>query len=180
MPETTLIIGGCRSGKSGHALSLGEDTAGRRNLFIATCQAGDPEMKDRIERHQRERGDRWQTVEEPVNIAGALEQLGPDSDIVLIDCLTLWTSNLMMHHDANEEILNEMDRLVGIIRQPPCPVILVSNEVGLGIVPENQLARRFRDLAGWCNQKIAGACSRVIWMVAGIPVTIKPSSGAPC
>jgi adenosylcobinamide kinase/adenosylcobinamide-phosphate guanylyltransferase len=180
MPDTTLIIGGCRSGKSGHALCLGEKAAGRRNLFVATARAGDPEMKDRIERHQRDRGDRWQTVEEPVDIVGTLEQQGPGSDIVLIDCLTLWTSNLMTALDTDEEIIDEMDRLNRLVSAPPCPVIIVANEVGLGIVPEHPLARRFRDLAGWCNQRISHASAKVIWMVAGIPVTIKPSSGTPC
>jgi adenosylcobinamide kinase / adenosylcobinamide-phosphate guanylyltransferase len=180
MEDTTLIIGGCRSGKSGHALDLGERSAGRRNLFVATGQAGDPEMEKRIERHKIERGDRWQTVEEPVDIVGTLEQLGPGSDIVIIDCLTLWTSNLMMSLDTDEDIIKEMHRLTQLITEPPCPIILVSNEVGLGIVPENPLARRFRDLTGWCNQRVSHACNRVVWMVAGIPVTIKPSSGAPC
>jgi len=180
MPDTTLIIGGCRSGKSGHALILGEEAAGRRNLFVATGQAGDPEMQDRIERHRKERGDNWQTLEAPVDIAGAIEEAGPGSDIMLIDCLTLWTSNLMMHFGTDERIVHEMDRLRRVIDAPPCPVILVTNEVGTGIVPENPLARRYRDLAGWCNQKIAKACNRVIWMVAGIPVTVKPGKGEPC
>jgi adenosylcobinamide kinase/adenosylcobinamide-phosphate guanylyltransferase len=180
MPDTTLIIGGCRSGKSGHALDLGEKSAGRRNLFVATGQAGDPEMEKRIKRHQEERGDRWQTVEEPVDIVGVLEQQGPGADIAIIDCLTLWTSNLMMAFDTDETIIREMHRLSQLITEPPCPIILVSNEVGLGIVPENPLARRFRDLTGWCNQRVSKACKRVVWMVAGIPVTIKPSSGAPC
>ncbi len=180
MPDTTLIIGGCRSGKSGHALYLGEKTAGRRNFFVATGQANDPEMKTRIERHKRERGDRWRTLETPMDIVSAIELEGPGSDIMLIDCLTLWTSNLMLHFDADKEVLAEIDRLRQVLSSPPCPVILVSNEVGTGIVPENPLARRYRDLAGWCNQKIAEACSRVIWMVAGIPVTIKPQEGASC
>jgi adenosylcobinamide kinase/adenosylcobinamide-phosphate guanylyltransferase len=180
MPDTTLIIGGCRSGKSGHALELGEKSAGRRNLFVATGQAGDPEMEKRIRRHREERGDRWQTVEEPVDIVGVLERQGPGADIAIIDCLTLWTSNLMMAFDTDAAIIEEMERLTRRITEPPCPIILVSNEVGLGIVPENPLARRFRDLTGWCNQRVSKACKRVVWMVAGIPVTIKPSSGAPC
>lgn len=178
MPNTTLIIGGCRSGKSGHALYLGEKAAGRRNVFVATGQAYDQEMQDRIERHRQERGDHWETVEAPVDIVGAIEQVGPDSDIMIIDCLTLWTSNLMMASDDDKTVISDMDRLRRVITSPPCPIILVTNEVGAGIVPENPMARRFRDLTGWCNQKIAQACDRVIWMVAGIPVTIKPFSGA--
>ncbi len=180
MTHTTLIIGGCRSGKSGHAMNLGEKALGRQNLFVATGQAHDAEMKARIVRHQRERGDRWQTVEAPVEIVDAIEQQGPGSDVMLIDCLTLWTSNLVMADKDDEAIIIEMERLAKVILSPPCPIILVTNEVGTGIVPENALARRYRDLAGWCNQKIAQACDRVIWMVAGIPVTIKPWTGAPC
>lgn len=180
MPKATLVIGGCRSGKSGHALYLGEMAAGQRKLFVATGQADDPEMKERIERHKRERGNHWQTLETPMDIIGAIEQKGPGSDIMLIDCLTIWTSNLMMYLDTDQAIIREVDRLCQVISSPPCPVILVSNEVGTGIVPENPLARRYRDLAGWCNQKIAKACDQVIWMVAGIPVTIKPGTGAPC
>ena len=181
MPNTTLIIGGCRSGKSRHALLLGEKNAGRRNLFVATAQAHDAEMKTRIELHKQDRGERWQTVEAPLEIVDAIRRQGPGTDIMLIDCLTLWTSNLMMvHKDDDEAVVAEMERLRQVILVPPCPIILVTNEVGAGIVPENPLARRYRDLAGWCNQKIANACTTVIWMVAGIPATIKPGPDASC
>ena len=180
MTHTTLIIGGCRSGKSGHAMHLGEKASGRRKLFVATAQAHDAEMKARIERHQEERGERWQTVEAPVEIVDTIERQGRGADIILIDCLTLWTSNLMMANEDDASIVIEMERLVKLLLAPPCPIILVTNEVGTGIVPENPLARRYRDLAGWCNQKIAKACDQVVWMVAGIPVPIKPGTGAPC
>ena len=179
-PKTTLIIGGCRSGKSSHALSLGEKFIDQRNLFVATGQPHDDEMKARIKRHQKERGSRWKTVEEPLGIVNTIKQLGPESDIILIDCLTLWTSNLIMAHGTDDDILIEIKRLKDTIASPPCSIILVANEVGTGIVPENTLARRFRDLNGWCNQTIAEACNQVIWMVAGIPATIKPSSSIPC
>lgn len=159
---------------------LGEKRAGDTNLFIATGQAHDDEMRARIERHQKERGEQWQTVETPLDIAGNIERLGPGADIMLIDCLTLWTSNLMLAHDTDDKILSEMERLHRLISSSPCSVILVANEVGTGIVPENPLARRFRDLNGWCNQKIADACEQVIWMVAGIPVTIKSPDETSC
>ncbi len=161
-------------------MQLGENASGQRKLFVATGQAHDAEMKARIARHQKERGDRWQTVEAPVEIVDAIEQQGRGADIMLIDCLTLWTSNLMMTNKDDEAIVKEMELLAKVILAPPCPIILVTNEVGTGIVPENPMARRYRDLTGWCNQKIAQACDRVIWMVAGIPVTIKPVEGAPC
>lgn len=180
MSNTTLVIGGCRSGKSNHALKLGEMAAGKRNLFVATGQAHDEEMRARIERHQKDRGDRWQTVEAPLEIVNAIDRQGRGADIMLIDCLTLWTSNLMLSLDTDEAVMAQMDRLQEVIIAPPCPIILVTNEVGTGIVPENPMARRFRDLNGWCNQIIATACEKVIWMVAGIPVHIKPSGGGAC
>ena len=173
MYSTTLIIGGCRSGKSSHALALGERSVGRRNLFIATCQPHDDEMAARIERHQKERGRHWQTLEAPLEPDRVIRDQGPGADIILIDCLTLWISNLMMIHDDDGQVLATVDRLHQTIMTPPCPIIMVANEVGLGIVPDNGLARRFRDLAGWCNQKMAAGCRQVIWMVAGIPVPVK-------
>jgi adenosylcobinamide kinase/adenosylcobinamide-phosphate guanylyltransferase len=173
MISTTLVAGGCRSGKSRQALELGEKSAGRRNLFVATCQPHDAEMAARIARHQRERGRNWQTVEAPLDPDKIILEQGAGADVLLIDCLTLWISNLMMVHERDEEILQAVDRLHRAVAAPPCPIILVSNEVGAGIVPENPMARRFRDLAGWCNQKIAAACRNVIWMVAGIAVPIK-------
>jgi adenosylcobinamide kinase/adenosylcobinamide-phosphate guanylyltransferase len=176
MVSTTLIAGGCRSGKSRQALTLGEEAAGRRNLFIATCQPHDAEMAARITHHQQERGRRWKTVEAPLEPDQVIANQGPGADVILIDCLTLWISNLMMAHPRDEEIMQAVDRLHRAVVKPPCPIILVTNEVGAGIVPENPMARRFRDLAGWCNQRMADACNRVIWMVAGIAVPIK---GAP-
>jgi adenosylcobinamide kinase / adenosylcobinamide-phosphate guanylyltransferase len=173
MISTTLIAGGCRSGKSRQALALGEKAAGRRNLFVATCQPYDAEMAARIARHQQERGRHWKTVEAPLQPDKVLADQGPGADVLLIDCLTLWISNLMMAHNRDEEVMDAVDRLHRAVIAPPCPIILVTNEVGSGIVPENPMARRFRDLAGWCNQRMADACHSVIWMVAGIAVPIK-------
>jgi adenosylcobinamide kinase / adenosylcobinamide-phosphate guanylyltransferase len=173
MISTTLITGGCRSGKSRQALAIGEQSVGRRNLFVATCQANDAEMAERIARHQRERGRHWETVEAPLALDKVIADRGPDADVLLIDCLTLWISNLMALYSKDEEIIHAIDRLQRAVIAPPCPIIMVTNEVGAGIVPENPIARRFRDLAGWCNQTMAEACHRVIWMVAGIAVPIK-------
>jgi len=173
MYSTTLIIGGCRSGKSSHALTLGEKSAGGRNLFVATCQPHDAEMAARIAHHQKERGRHWQTVEAPLDPDKVIADHGPGADVLLIDCLTLWISNLMMANKDDDRVMQAVDRLYRTLKAPPCPIILVANEVGAGIVPENAMARRFRDLAGWCNQKMAEACRRVIWMVAGIAVQIK-------
>lgn len=173
MISTTLIVGGCRSGKSRQALTLGEEFAGNRNLFVATCQPHDAEMAARIARHQQERGRNWETVEAPLDPDKVVVNQGAGATVLLIDCLTLWISNLMMAHPRDEEILQAVDRLHRAVIEAPCPIILVTNEVGAGIVPENQMARRFRDLAGWCNQRMALACRSVIWMVAGIAVPIK-------
>jgi adenosylcobinamide kinase/adenosylcobinamide-phosphate guanylyltransferase len=174
MKTTTFIIGGCRSGKSSHALRLANARSGGKNLFVATCAPQDDEMTARVKRHQIERGDCWQTIEAPLDPAAALHDHGPGADILVIDCLTLWVSNLMMTGLDDGQIIDHINRLCDSLTETPCSVILVSNEVGTGIVPENALARRYRDLIGWCNQRTAAACERVIWMVAGIAVPIKP------
>ncbi|MEJ2038889.1 MAG: bifunctional adenosylcobinamide kinase/adenosylcobinamide-phosphate guanylyltransferase [Desulfosarcinaceae bacterium] len=178
MNPTILITGGCRSGKSSHALTLASQINGRRKLFVATCVAGDEEMRARVLRHQRERGDDWQTIEEPADLVEVIQRRGPGADLMLVDCLTLWVSNLLVNNPEEAAFLNTLDRLGRSIGQPPCPLIFVTNEVGAGIVPENALARRFRDFTGWVNQRVAAACDTVIWMVAGIPVTIKPRMDA--
>ena len=176
MTSTTLITGGCRSGKSSHALNLASQVQGRRKLFVATCVAQDEEMRLRVERHQQERGPGWQTLEEPVDLVGVIERYGPGADLMLIDCLTLWVSNLMTTDQDETMFLNHLSELSRTIARPPCPLIFVTNEVGAGIVPENTLARRFRDYTGWANQSVAAACTHVIWMVAGIAVAIKPAN----
>lgn len=173
MFKTTLIIGGCRSGKSKYALALAEQIKGRRNLFVATAQPHDAEMALRIKHHQQDRGDHWQTLETPLNPATAVKTHGSGADVALIDCLTLWISNLMMTHEDDGQVMLAVNELHDLILAPPCPIILVTNEVGEGIVPDNALARRFRDLTGWCNQKMAAACDQVVWMVAGIAVPVK-------
>jgi adenosylcobinamide kinase/adenosylcobinamide-phosphate guanylyltransferase len=179
MESTTFVIGGCRSGKSSHALRLGEAFPGRRKIFVATCVPQDSEMRQRVQRHQQDRGPQWSTLEVPVELAESIAQQGANADLILIDCLTLWVSNMMLAHEDQKPIDARVERLCTLLRNPPCPVILVSNEVGGGIVPENALARRFRDIVGWTNQQVAAACNQVIWMVAGLPVPIKPMAMNP-
>lgn len=174
MNHSTLVIGGCRSGKSSQALHLADAQKPDRKLFVATCVPQDPEMLDRVARHKKERDSHWLTIETPLTLAETIDGYGSETDLILIDCLTLWVSNLMMENDE-DEIHNAIDQLCDRLQRPPCPVILVSNEVGTGIVPENHIARRYRDLVGRANQRVAAACHSVIWMVAGIPVTIKPT-----
>jgi adenosylcobinamide kinase / adenosylcobinamide-phosphate guanylyltransferase len=175
MRSTTLIIGGCRSGKSRHALFLADQISGPHKIFVATCVPQDDEMAARVQRHQRERGAHWHTVESAHDPAGTIAQHGADAAVMLIDCLTMWMSHLVMTHHDDAVIQQHVDRLCAAITHAPCPIIVVTNEVGTGIVPDNALARRFRDLAGWCNQSMATACRQVIWMVAGIAVNIKES-----
>jgi adenosylcobinamide kinase/adenosylcobinamide-phosphate guanylyltransferase len=172
LKETLFVTGGCRSGKSRFALAFADDRF-KQKIFMATCCAKDDEMRQRIEEHQKARGPEWRTMEVPTALAEAVASHSSQADVILIDCLTLWVSNLLAENKSQEEILTQTDALVQAIDKTPCSVILVSNEVGTGIVPENELARRFRDVAGLVNQKVAGCVNSVVLMVAGIAVTIK-------
>lgn len=171
--ESTLVIGGCRSGKSDHALLLANQVGRQGKIFVATCVPKDKEMFKRVDKHQKERGQEWQTIEAPLNVPQILGDYGRDASVILIDCLTLWTSNLLMQKEDIDYINIKVKELAAAVTQCPCPVIMVTNEVGLGIVPENPLARLFRDAAGTVNQTMAKVCKRVIMTVAGIAVTIK-------
>ena len=163
---TTLILGGARSGKTSLALRRAEAGPGRP-VMIATAEALDAEMAERIARHRAERGPDWRTVEAPLALAEALEGLAKD-EIAVVDCLTLWLSNLMhAGRDPEAETLGLIKALAG--RE----VILVSNEVGLGIVPEHPLGRRFRDAAGRMNQALAAAADNALFVVAGLPLVLK-------
>lgn len=165
----TLLLGGARSGKSRLAEQQAEARGGRL-IYIATAEAFDDEMRRRIAEHKSRRGDRWHNIEAPIAVAEVLQALPLETGVVLIDCLTLWLSNLM---HANRDIPEETDRLIGALRTARFPVLLVSNEVGLGIVPENRLARDFRDHQGWLNQTVAAAADHVIFMAAGLPLVLK-------
>lgn len=172
-PQSTLFIGGCRSGKSSHALEMADRMGRRRKVFVATCVPHDEEMQQRVKNHRNERGEEWQTIETPLDISQVLTANGDNAEVILIDCLTLWVSNLLMQNENLDFIQTKARELATAIEKCTCPVILVTNEVGLGIVPENRLARLFRDAAGFVNQTVAAACQQVVMTVAGIAVTIK-------
>lgn len=162
----TLIGGGGRSGKSTFALQLAREL-GPRRAFIATAEAFDDEMRTRIAHHRAERPD-FTTIEEPLDLARALSEAASRFDVIVVDCLTLWVSNLMLR--GNLEIEKEFCRLLDAIA---APTILVTNEVGCGIVPDNALARQFRDLAGRVNQRAAARADIVYYMAFGLPIKIK-------
>lgn len=167
--ETILIVGGARSGKSQRAIELSRDTAPDR-IFVATAGASDPEMADRIERHRADRGPGFTTVEAPLELVDALERAASPDRVVVVDCLTLWLSNLM-HYDRDVEA--QTKALTRFLARTPGPLILVSNEVGMGLVPGTPLGRGFRDAQGSLNQAVAAVCGRVEFMVAGLPMALK-------
>lgn len=167
--QTLLILGGARSGKSGYAQARAEALDGKL-VYVATAQALDDEMRARIGRHREDRGARWRTIEAPLDLGGAIEAESRPDTILLVDCLTLWLSNLML---AECDIAAETARLSRILTTTAGPVILVSNEVGLGIVPDNGLARRFRDAAGTLNQSVARVADEAVFVAAGLPLRLK-------
>jgi adenosylcobinamide kinase / adenosylcobinamide-phosphate guanylyltransferase len=170
MAKITFILGGARSGKSAYALSEASLFQGKK-AFIATAESLDAEMEERITRHKAERGPSWTTFEEPINIKEVLWNITPKYPVVLIDCLTLWVSNLL-HRQLNTR--EEFEGLVKtLLESPDSHIYIVSNEVGMGIVPENALARAYRDQLGLLNRMIAAAASTVVFMVAGIPLQVK-------
>ncbi|MBI5637740.1 MAG: bifunctional adenosylcobinamide kinase/adenosylcobinamide-phosphate guanylyltransferase [Nitrospinae bacterium] len=167
----TLITGGARGGKSAHALMLADQSPGAK-IFIATAEARDAEMRARIEKHKTERGARWITVEEPLAVAEAVAAHGIAGNCIVIDCLTLWTSNLLEQAD-DAAFARKADELAAVVMNAAAAVIVVTNEVGLGIVPADPLSRAYRDRLGLVNARLAAACGRVILMVAGLPLMIK-------
>ena len=169
LPKVTFVLGGVRSGKSRFAEGLIAGHPGRP-VYFATAQAGDAEMAERIRRHRARRGDAWTTLEEPLDLPRALASATRDNGAVLVDCLTLWLSNLMA---ADRTVERETQALLDVLPKLPAPVVFVSNEVGLGIVPDNALARAFRDQAGFLHQSIAAAADRVYLIAAGLPLLLK-------
>jgi len=167
-----FVTGGCRSGKSRYALQYANQHFSKK-LFLATCEALDEEMTQRIENHKKVRGPEWQTIEEPVEIVSKINEYGADEKVILIDCLTLWLYNLLMRWDNDLRIMEETEKLIDSLKESPTSSILVSNEVGMGIVPADPLSRRYRDLLGTMNQRIADALDTVIFMVSGIPLFLK-------
>jgi adenosylcobinamide kinase / adenosylcobinamide-phosphate guanylyltransferase len=173
-----FITGGVRSGKSRFALEMAKKFPGSK-AYLATAQGLDEEMRRRIARHRKSRPRTWQTLEEPIRIAETLQKEGKRFDLILLDCLTLWLSNLMMARWTGKKILAATDRFLRLARQAPGSIILVSNEVGLGIVPDNPAARDFRDLSGLIHQKVARAADEVYFLVCGLPQKIKGSKIKP-
>ena len=174
VPHSDLILGGVRSGKSREALRVAALLPpGFRGCFLATAQALDAEMQARIARHQAERPQGWTTVEEPYDIAGACERLAGRCDVIVLDCLTLWVSNLLLRGDKDAAILDAADNLARHAGLRRLSLIMVSNEVGSGVHPPTQIGLRFRDVLGEVNQRLAAASDRVTYMMAGIPMVIK-------
>ncbi len=167
--RTLLVLGGARSGKSRHAQQVAEARRGD-HVFIATAQAFDGEMVDRIARHRADRDGRWRTVEAPIALSSAIREADGAGVVMLVDCLTLWASNLLLGDHAIDPAV---DDLVATIAAAQATIVLVSNEVGFGIVPDNALARRFRDVAGILNQRVAAVAERVELVVAGLPMRLK-------
>jgi adenosylcobinamide kinase / adenosylcobinamide-phosphate guanylyltransferase len=171
LPKLTLVLGGARSGKSRYAENLIAALPAPWQppwIYIATAEAGDEEMAARIAAHRKRRNAHWHTIEAARDLDGALAACGRSP--ALVDCLTLWLSNLML---ADVDISNEVERLEAALAAAPAPMVLVANEVGSGIVPDHPLGRKFRDLQGMLNQRIAAHCDRVVLMVAGLPLAVK-------
>jgi len=171
MNTITLITGGVKSGKSSYALSMANTYL--KKAFIATAEAFDNEMKHRIARHKSERDQSFFLIEEPCNLGVALHRIPVGTDVAVIDCLTVWIGNVMHKNSGHADLFSEIDSFFNVIKNPPCSLIVITNEVGMGIVPENELSRAYRDRIGMVNQKIASIAHNVIFMVCGIPLMIK-------
>ena len=171
MNKITLILGGARSGKSSYALSLAKRY--KKVAFIATCQGKDKEMRQRIKLHKESRPQHWETFEEPRELTKLLGKMDNSFDCIIIDCLTLLVSNLILAAQSQKQIIDKIQGLLLILNEKKARIILVSNEVGLGLVPINKLGREFRDIAGRVNQLVAKNANEVFFTVSGIPLKIK-------
>jgi len=181
MGYVVYVSGGCRSGKSAYAQQLAESLPGCRG-YIATCPVIDPEMDERIARHQQDRRGRgWQTIEAPLALAKAIRSAS-EFDVLLVDCLTLWVNNLLYEAEQQEKNLSEdkmhalCDELISACREQGKTVIFVSNELGMGLVPAESVSRRYRDLIGRCNQAVAHAADEAVFLVSGLPLKLKQSN----
>jgi len=172
--NSMLVLGGCRSGKSRYAEEW-INSRFERKLFVATlaAAANDEEMQRRVELHRKRRDDTWQTVEVPLQLTTILLRHQHEADVILVDCLSMWISNCLLAEMTDAAIEEEVVKLAETVQKLAVPVVLVANEVGLGLVPDNQLGRRFRDLAGWANQQLASVCAKVTFVAAGLPLTLK-------
>ncbi len=168
--KLTLVFGGARSGKSRFAEGLCF-RSGLERVYLATSVPFDDEMKSRVSAHKHQRGDGWRTIEEDLQISRVLAEEAAPNRVILVDCLTVWLTNLLY---VEKDVAAETARLVEVISKLKGPCVFVSNEVGHGIVPENRLARAFRDMQGRLNQDIAEACAQVVLVAAGQPILVKP------
>ena len=179
MARVILVTGGCRSGKSAYAQGLGESLAGER-VYIATCPVIDEEMRARIDKHRLARAEKWETLEETLDLPGAIRRAAA-SPVVLVDCLTLWVNNLMYAAQqcaalvSEEQVAQQCAEVLAACGPSQGTVIFVTNEVGMGIVPDNPAARRYRDLVGRCNQVMAAGADAVAMVSCGIPLFLKGS-----
>lgn len=171
MNKVILLTGGCRSGKSRMAIDIAAQY--RRKAFIATAEPIDGEMDTRIAAHRKERGDGFITIEEPIDLAGAIKSLPENTEMAIVDCLTVWLGNLMYRFKDENERSRYIDAFIDALKNPPFTVVVVTNEVGMGIIPGDAITRNYRDLAGGLNQKVAAVSGRVIFMVSGLPLTLK-------
>jgi len=170
--ESVLVLGGARSGKSAYALQRAQDWEGRL-VYLATAEGKDEEMKKRIARHRaRRRSRRWETIEEPLEVVWQLKEMDGGIGAVVLDCVTLWVSNALVSNQA-EELENQVAELVEELPLLPFHFLAVSNEVGLGLIPDTPLGREYRDLLGTINQRLAQACKEVVFMTAGLPLKVK-------
>jgi adenosylcobinamide kinase/adenosylcobinamide-phosphate guanylyltransferase len=169
--QIILVTGAARSGKSQYAERRASEI-GERRLYLATAEAKDEEMAERIAEHRKRRGRDWTTIEQPLELAEAIAAQRGRIDCVVVDCLTLWISNLLMARDA-KHAMEKVEELIQALPTLDFSIVFVTNEVGWGIVPDNPLARKFRDLTGWTNQRIAQVADEVVLMVAGVPLTVK-------
>lgn len=176
MGEIIFILGGARSGKSLYATKIAKEAA-KRVLFVATANPIDKEMRLRIELHKRNRPSGWKTVEEPRDLITPIKNLPKKFNLIIIDCLTLFISNLLEEGYTDRGIENKVNIILKMLKRSNFTSVLVSNEVGLGIVPDNPLARRFRDLSGKINQRVASAANKVYFMTSGIAVEVKGVKG---
>ena len=171
----SLVLGGVRSGKSRYAQRLAGSA--KRVTFVATAERrNDAEMHAKIERHRAERPETWTTIEEPLHLGGIIQKAGKQSDVLVIDCLTLFASNVLQAcGDDRLRVESHVENLCSALRAAPCSIVLVSNEVGSGVVPAYELGRRFRDFAGEINQRVASVADTVVLMIAGLPMPLKGS-----
>lgn len=172
MKEIIFVTGGCRSGKSRFALDYANKHF-KSKIFLATAPALDDEMKKRIKAHQEARGPEWAAIEEQTEIAKAVASVKTGYEVILLDCMTLWLSNLVMAGEQERQIFSRTEAFIETIQKIPQSVIIVSNEVGYGIVPVNDIARQFRDIMGTVNQRLAACADVVVWTVVGVPQVIK-------